>query len=1254
MNRPEEDRAESTPQDLEATFDYRLDEEAELNETKPVEPNITEPNFTTERMTDGGNLEVPSPRRDDLERTIVHTFVRAPVDPDAEQVTADSEEFGETMPSRRQLPVDTNTVSVRPRQVHFSEDSADDLPDVESEIDYRTMELLGQGGMGTVHLAQQVALGREVALKQIKPRYRGVQSVNDEFLTEAIITGKLEHPNIVPVYEVGSAPDGGLFYSMKNIRGLPWSDTLGHLSLVENLEILLDVCDAIAFAHSEGVIHRDLKPQNIMTGGFGEVLVLDWGLAVLAGPEGKVTGETAGTPAYMAPEMADPKMVVSPRSDVYLLGALLFKVLNGKAPHAGRSTQECLDLVLRNVITPSDEDRCRRLDPSGELQEIAVKAMETRLEDRFQTVLELQLAVRGFLAHRESLELSQGAQDSLQEADASADYSSYSRAVFGFEESLKLWPGNSQAAAGVMAARLAYARCAERSEDFDLADSLLDGSNDEQRELQAQVQTRRNERDARQARLRRTKQTLSAAMLLLVVVLAGAAAWINRERQVAINEHQLALHEKANAVTAREEALHNEQAAVTASQLAEREKQKAIRSSQEARRQRDAAIAARQAEEAQRRIAERNAYGSQMLLAERDWDLANIGRIRSLLEEYKRRDELTGFEWGFWDRRINGEILTLKGHSGIVTDVVYSADGGLIVSGSANGTARVWNAETGKEQFSIEGDTNSVEAVAISPDGNWIATGGRDNTIRMWQADSGELVRKLSGHSSWVMDLEFNAESSRILSGSSDRTIRLWDVSTGEQKGQIRNAGPVYSVAYTPGADRRIAIGLRYGGLRLINGTGKTLRTLKLPANAPVSVAVSPDAKWLAASCGQHLRIWDLNDEDASPIECNGHTSIVYAVKFSPDGKTLASAGQENVVKLWNPTTGEELRTIKGHSGSIRELAFHPEGRRFVTASIDSTLRIWDISRARSEVTLDGISETNGTTGNHGAFSPDGSKVVTGGHDGLIKLWDSDTGQLLDSYKGRTDSSGKLVPVGSLSFGPKGERVFAGRTNGFVGVLDLESREFSPFKPHEGTVNRMRFSRDGTQLVSVGADRVARLWDIQSKRELQSFEGHTGSVYDLALSPDGRQLASAGLDGIRLWDLDTGEQISLLRGHLNGARAVAFSPDGSSLASAGTDSTLILWDAGSGDELRKLQGHSDIIRSVAFSPDGRRLLSSSQDRTVKLWDFTTGQELLSLSQEDDFSYEAVFSPDGRRVMTVSSDGKVRIWDSRPVTHSAAP
>ncbi|MBL8848244.1 MAG: serine/threonine protein kinase, partial [Planctomycetaceae bacterium] len=224
------------------------------------------------------------------------------------------------------------------------------------EPDYELLNIIGEGGVGVVYAARQNSIDRMVAVKMLKPQAADSESPHDKFLSEAVVTGELEHPNIVPIYDLGSTTDGTLFYSMKRVQGTPWDRAMARKSLAENLEILMKVCDAVAFAHSRGVIHRDLKPENVMLGGFGEVLVMDWGIALIAPVDGqsrniRQSATMGGTPAYMAPEMVTgPLERVSPASDVYLLGALLYEIVTGLAPHNGATIMDCLYSAAANEI----------------------------------------------------------------------------------------------------------------------------------------------------------------------------------------------------------------------------------------------------------------------------------------------------------------------------------------------------------------------------------------------------------------------------------------------------------------------------------------------------------------------------------------------------------------------------------------------------------------------------------------------------------------------------------------------------------------------------------------------------------------------------------------------------------------------------------------------------------------------------------------------------------------------------------------
>jgi serine/threonine protein kinase len=339
------------------------------------------------------------------------------------------------------------------------------------DLDYELHQFLGKGGMGVVYEACQTAFDRTVAIKMIKRERRNDQQARTKFVYEAAVTGVLDHPNIVAIHDMGLDQQGRLFYAMKKVRGQSWKNVIGRRSRNENMEILLNVCDAVAFAHSRGVIHQDLKPANVMLGEFGEVLVLDWGLALSLDTGGKAnsnsTSTTGGTPQYMAPEMARREGgAVGPWSDIYLLGAILYEIVTGKSPHGGASPWDCLVNAARNRIQESEH--------RGELVQIARKAMSDSPEQRYGSVKEFQQAIRQYREHSESLALAERADRRLQQARDTGDYEDYTRAVFGFEQALEMWSGNQMAREGVRKAMTEYANHAHGQGDVELASSLVD------------------------------------------------------------------------------------------------------------------------------------------------------------------------------------------------------------------------------------------------------------------------------------------------------------------------------------------------------------------------------------------------------------------------------------------------------------------------------------------------------------------------------------------------------------------------------------------------------------------------------------------------------------------------------------------------------------------------------------------------------------------------------------------------------------
>ena len=399
---------------------------------------------------------------------------------------------------------------------------------------YEILSQLGEGGMGMVYEARQTSVDRAIALKVMKEEYRSHSNLCDEFLSEALATANLDHPNIVPVHDLGSDGQGTIFYSMKKVQGKEWKKVIKENSLTENLEIFMRVADAVAFAHSKGVIHRDLKPENVMLGDYGEVLVMDWGLAVSVTDDGKAVRMDAdhaqgGTPCYMAPEMAcaDPAQIGF-ASDVYLLGAILYQIVTGKKPHSGRTPTDCLVNASRNVIEPTEK--------TGELVDIALEAMATDPTGRYSSVRDFQTAVRGFQSHNESNALTQAASETLGEAAESRDYDDYAQALFGFREALRLWPENAEAKVRLNDAQLRYGDCAFQKHDFELAASVLDEGNADHAVLLKQVRTAIAERDSRRRRVKILTRTAACLGVLIVAILAAAYIWVKHEKDVAVAE----------------------------------------------------------------------------------------------------------------------------------------------------------------------------------------------------------------------------------------------------------------------------------------------------------------------------------------------------------------------------------------------------------------------------------------------------------------------------------------------------------------------------------------------------------------------------------------------------------------------------------------------------------------------------------------------------------------------------------------------
>ncbi|EKV01339.1 WD40 repeat-containing protein [Leptolyngbya sp. PCC 7375] len=396
--------------------------------------------------------------------------------------------------------------------------------------------------------------------------------------------------------------------------------------------------------------------------------------------------------------------------------------------------------------------------------------------------------------------------------------------------------------------------------------------------------------------------------------------------------------------------------------------------------------------------------------------------------------------------------------------------------------------------------------------------------------------------------------------------------------------------------------------------------------DAVESVIFSPDGEIIAsASDDNTIKLWT---KDGKPLNTlKGHTDAVESVIFSPDGEIIASASDDNTIKLWTKD-GKLLNTFKGHIDKVSTVVFSPDDETIASASHDSTIKLWT-KDGKLLKTLKGHAASVRSL----AFSPDGEIIASASYDRTIKLWSKD-GELLKTFEGHTNK------VTSLAFSPDGKTIASASEDTTIKLWSKDGKFLKTFKDHNSAVIHLAFSPDGKTIASAGEDTTIKLWS-KDGEVLTTLKGHTNFVLSVAFSPDGETIASASADRtIKLWSKDR-KELNTFEGHTDSVRNVAFSPDSEIIASASADHTIKLWTK-DGKELTTLKGHNAPVLSLAFSSDNKILASASADKTIKLWT-KDGKELTTLKGHTDFVRSVAFSPNGEIIASASNDGTIKLW-----------
>jgi WD40 repeat protein/serine/threonine protein kinase len=1117
---------------------------------------------------------------------------------------------------------------------------------------YLLGEEIGRGGMGVVYYAKDVRLNREVAVKLLLDRYPADSVIASRFVEEARITAQLQHPGIAPVHDLGTLANGRPFLAMKLIKGktlskllarrerkrpedssedltppppslkgkgeqdtapfpsgkekdlsgspFPSGKGVGGLGGFPFLDTFSEICQTVAFAHSKNVIHRDLKPANVMVGAFGEVQVMDWGLAKvlrnaefgLRNEDGKaeekyeprsliesnrtpdsetLAGSVMGTPAYMPPEQAKGEVAITnARSDVFALGAILCELLTGDPPYTGPFEEVRAHSVLGDIQPARARLAASAADP--DLIALATDCLDPD-------------------------------------------------------------PANRPADASEVVARLSAYRTG-------VADRLRQAEQD-----RAAAEVRVHE----QIKRRRVWLALAALMVIgtatsvVFAVKSSVATEFARGETLRANDETVVAKKNFDEATK----AHKEM-----------EKQKARAEKQLTRA--EWLVYANSIDDAQRHWKEnRGDYAKQELTGcrldyrgwEHDFHFTNLHRDSVQLARQNpgsvhvvccpdgKRIITGGYDGIVRIRDINTghTILELNGHTNVISALSLCAEGKRLVTGSWDNTARVWDIDTGKLIHTSTAHPKFVQSVAISSDGRRIFTGCADSIVRIWEVGKTSPLVELKNHWYGVDATAISPDGNYFVTGSNDNSLQFWDSKNGQNRGVLNtpSGSSIYSIAFSPDGKYIASGGSGKANCIWETKNGQLVSELKGQVSRITCLAFSPDGQQIVSgdyNSSIHIR----NAKDGNIVnELKGHISSISSVAFSHDGRRIFSGGADGTVRVWSLSADPIPTEFKKHPDPVMSVAVGIDSNVVVSRSFDYSLLVW---RADSGGILcenkyfGGISNVT--------LSRDGKHIFAGygtGNDACVI--DARSLKVVTTLKGHTKN------VCSVAASPDGRHLVTGSWDNTLRYWDYRTgKSLVVFQGHSDWVTHVAFSPDGRHIVSGGRDKTLRQWDVNTGQCINVFHGHTHFVSGVAISLDGKYIASCCLDAkIRVWDATTGTPVAVLMGHSNEVNSIAFSPDSKRIASASSDKEIWLWNTSNWTSVAAIKGHSAPVNTLCFRSDGNGLISGSFDNTIRIWEASLSQPFTDLISGSAFFVGVALGNDGSRIYAHNKDNKKSAW-----------